>query len=176
MRKIKSKNKQEQKTPMSKNTRILLIALGGVILLGIIILMIVEASMGKITVKNKSNNKLEYVKAYFVDAEGMVGEETMYFENINKGEKIADELNKINLSYLEANLEVRFKFEGQDELFVDAGYFNDIFDGNVTISFKDIDEESVLLKVKASSGLVPSPQISCNEEHIINLKEGIVEE
>ena len=69
---------------------------------------------------------------------------------------------------------MRFKFEGQDEL-VDAGYFNDIFDG-VTISFKDIDEESVLLKLKASSGLVPSPQISCNEEHIINLKEGIVEE
>lgn len=48
MRKIKSKNKQEQKTPMSKNTRILLIALGGVILLGIIILMIVEASMGRL--------------------------------------------------------------------------------------------------------------------------------
>ena len=43
--------------------------------------------------------------------------------------------------------------------FVDE-IFNDIFDGNVTISFKDIDEESVLLKVKVLQDLFHH-QISC---------------
>ena len=100
----------------------------------------------------------------------------MLFEGLNKGDSSQIPMKKIDLSYLQANLEVRFKFAGQDELFVDAGYFNEIFKGRIDIEFKEIDDNKILMKIKAKNGVLPSPNLLCNEEHVINLAEGYVEE
>lgn len=174
MKKKKEKNKQ-QKAPMNKNTKTLIFALAGLIALAVIILIIVESFSGRIIIKNETDIKLEYVKAYFVDMEGPFTQEIL-FEDLEKGDTAEFELEKIDFSYREANLEVRFKFEDYDEMFVDSGYFNEDFNGKILINFTDIDEDKVLLKVKASGGILPSPNIICNEEHVVNLEEGYVEE
>ena len=177
VRKIKADNKKkEQKAPMSKNTKISLYVLAGIALLVVVLLIVLEIRDSKITVRNDSDIKLEYVKAYFVDMEGRIFKEEMLFENIDKGDSSELLLDKINLLYREANLEIRFKLEGHDELFVDSGYFNDYFDGRISIDFKNADDNKLLLKIKASVGLVPTPNIRCDEEHLINLTEGYVEE
>ncbi len=177
MKKIKTNNKKsQQKAPMKNSTKILLYSLAGVLLLIIIVLVMFESKSGRITIRNDSDYTLEYVKAFYVDAEGAVNDDVMLFENLQKGDKSEILLEKIDLSYLEANLEVRFKFEGYDELFVDAGYFNDIFNGRISLSFSNTEEDKVLLKIKASPGVLPSPQIRCDEEHVVNLAEGYVEE
>lgn len=175
MKKIKAK-KKPQKAPMKNSTKIILYSTAGIILLAVIILMSIESTAGKITVRNNSDIKLEYVKAYFVGSEGSLTEDEMLFENLEKGETSELLLDKIDLAYREANLEVRFKFEGYDELFVDSGYFNDVFKGKISVRFDNTHDDKVLLKIKASTGVIPSPQISCNEEHIVNLAEGYVEE
>lgn len=175
MKKIKSKVKQ-QKAPMKNSTKFFLYSLAGIILLVTIVLIVIESSSARITVRNKSDIKIEYVKAYFVDMEGKVTEDETLFENIDSGDKFVLPIEKIDLSYREANLEVRFKFEGHDEMFVDSGYFNDIFEGHISVRFEDVDEEKVILKIKASAGVLPSPHIDCNEEHIVNLATGEVEE
>lgn len=174
MKKIKAKNTKQQKTPMDKRTKILLSAIAGVALLAVVILVLVE-SKGYITVRNESAIKLEYVEAYFVDMEGPISD-VMQFENHEKGDSSRLNLEKIDMAGREANLEVRFKFEGHDELFVDAGYFNEEFGGKISVSFSDIEDGKVLLKVKAKAGILPSPYIQCNEEHVVNLLEEYVEE
>jgi hypothetical protein len=176
MKKIKSNNKQKQKAPMKSGTKITLYSIAGIILLAIIALVAIEGTPGRITVKNTSDVKLEYVHAYFRDSEDTFSEDIMSFDNLEKGDKSELPLERINLLYTQANLEVRFKFEGYDEMFVDAGYFNDIFSGKIYISFENTDNDKVLLKIKASAGLLPSPHIICDEEHIINLAEGYIEE
>ncbi|NLL01247.1 MAG: hypothetical protein GX271_11395 [Clostridiales bacterium] len=176
MKKIKTTNKQQEKAPMKDSTKILLYSLAGLILLAIIVLISIENRSANITVRNKSDYKLEYIKAYFVDTEGRISEDDIVFENLESGDKAKLPLDKIDLLYREANLELRFKFEDKDEMFVDSGYFNDVFEGQISIDFDDIDDDRVNLKVKASTGLLPSPYIDCNEEHILNLATGEVEE
>ena len=176
MKKIRPNTKQPQKAKMKDSTRIILYSIAGIALLAIIVLMAIEGTAGRISVKNDSDIKLEYVKAYFVDSEGSVNEDIMLFENLGKGDKSDLLLEKIDLAYHQANLEVRFKFEDYDEMFVDAGYFNEMFDGKIAISFDNTDDSKVLLKIKASAGILPSPNIICDEEHIVNLEEEYVEE
>lgn len=172
MGKKNAKNKQ-MKAPMNKNTKILIYALSGIVFLAIIAIILVESSPSRFIAKNKTGKTLEYVKAYFVDAEGQFTD-TMELEDLKNGDSKSIDLNRIDLSYTAANLEIRFKFEGYDELFVDAGYFNDVFDGSIKISFMD-DDGNVLLHVKASSGVLPNPNIDCNEEYTVNLEEGYVD-
>jgi len=175
MSKKKSKSKHT-KTEMKKSTKAVLYLAAVVAILATIILIIAENTEKRIMVRNSSDIKLEYVKAYFVDSEGPVSDDEMVFENLSKGEKSKLLLDKIDLAYRQANLEIRFKFEGYDELFVDAGYFNDIFKGSISVDFENLNEGKVLLKVKANIGVLPSPNISCDEEHVVNLAEGYVEE
>lgn len=174
MKKLKS-NKVQQKASLNKNTKTLLLALAGVAFVLLVVFVILENLSPRIIIKNTSGKKLEYVKAYFVDYED-VFTDTFAFENINSSEKKTLEIDKIDCSYRQANLEVVFKFEGEEEMFVDAGYFNDEFKGKISISFDDSTDGKINLKVKASSGVIKSPNIICNEEYIVNLEEGYVEE
>lgn len=173
--KNKNTNKKKEKTVMSKNTKVLLLALAGLAFLLVIIFVIIESLSSRVVVNNKSGKKLEYVKAYFVDMEDQFTE-TLLIENLEPGDQNEIKINKIDCTYRQANLEVRFKFEDYDEMFVDAGYFNDEFDGKITIKFSDTEDDKVLLKVKASAGILPTPNIICNEEFVVNLEEGYVEE
>lgn len=172
-RKIKKHNKNKND---GKNK----ILIGGIAIVALLIistiLIVIESSGGKITIKNNSNLKLEYVKAYYVYEEGIVEDgDVIYVENLEPNNIANDQINEINLTGLQANLEVRFKFEGHDELFVDAGYFNSKFTGNININYNQIDDETIAFKVKASNSLLPSEAIDCNEEYIINLLEGYVD-
>ncbi|CRZ34306.1 hypothetical protein DFR55_10178 [Herbinix hemicellulosilytica] len=169
----KKSNKKQMKAPMNKNTKILIYALAGILILCTIVLIAIENAPNRITVENKTDKKLEYVKAYFVDEEGPFTD-PIQFDMIEQDSSNSFGLERQDFSYREANLEIRFKFEGYDELFVDAGYFNDIFKGKITISFTD-EGENVLLHVKASNGILPNRNIDCNEEYLVNLEEGYVD-
>lgn len=145
------------------------------VLLIIGVLIYMESTDNKIVIKNKSDLKLEYVKAFYV------GPEEAYNEGINAteltpGKTISFPQETMDLYGAQANLEVRFKFEGYDELFVDAGYFNDIFSGKTNINFTPTDDGKIKLTVKASNGVFTSNQIVCNEFFTVNLAEGYIED
>lgn len=146
------------------------------VLLLVVVLMFIESGNKQYMIENKTNLKLEYVKAYFVYSEGKVNdgiELTDLSAHVSK--KLP--MEPIDLLGLGANLEVRFKFENYDELFVDAGIFDDSFQGKVSIVFEETEDPGVLdLKVKANNGLMPSTLINCDEEYIVNLNEGFIPE
>lgn len=168
-------NDKHQKAPMNKNTKNLVYALAGSVFLVMAILIIIENTPNKLIVKNKTGKNLEYVKAYFVDDEGQLTK-AIEIKDLKIGETAEFDLEKLYLTNLEAVFEIRFKFEGYDELFTDTGYFNDVFDGKITISFTDTDNDKVLLNVKATTGILTNPNIICDEEYTVNLEEGYVEE
>ncbi len=178
MRRIKAKQpkpvKQETIFESKKKLTIAGVAVLAVLLIiGILIYM--ESTDNKIVIRNKSDLKLEYVKAFYV------GPEEAYNEGINvteltPGKTVSLPQETINLFGAEANLEIRFKFDGYEELFVDAGYFNDIFSGKTTINFTPSDEGKIKLTVKAKNGVFTSNQINCDEYYTINLAEGYIED
>lgn len=167
-------NTKNTKAPMNKRNRIIIYVLAGIIFLLTVFLIAIENVPNCIVIKNNTNKKLEYVKAYFVDAEGQFTD-TYQAEDLTGGSSEEIDLEKMDFSYREANLEIRFKFEGYDELFVDAGYFNEIFDGKITISFTE-EDGNILLHVKAAGGILPNPNLSCDEEYTVNLEEGYVDD
>lgn len=140
------------------------------------VLMVLESTDGKIVIKNNTELKLDYVKTYFVDAEGPMND-GMKIENLEPGNSTSSPITNINLAGTESNFEVRFKFENYDEIFVDAGYFNEDFKGNLAVSFEKTEDSNVIkVHVKASTGLLKSNLSYCNETSIVHLSEGFVEE
>jgi hypothetical protein len=140
----------------------------------VFLLLVIDSNGGNLYIKNNSDLKLEYVKAYFVNAEGPITDE-IKFENMKANKKSSYQFSNYDFSNNEANLEIRFKFENSEELFVDAGIFNDKFDGNINIVFDQKEDNKLTLKVKASKGILPSNAANCNENFKINLKEGYIE-
>ncbi|HKM00139.1 MAG TPA: hypothetical protein VJZ06_09540, partial [Mobilitalea sp.] len=93
------------------------------------------------------------------------------------GDDIFQKRDEVDLLGKEANLEIRFKFKDYDEeMFVDSGYFNDRFGGNIKIEFIQKDDDLVKLKVKASNGFIPSTLIQCDEVHDVYYKDGFIAE
>ena len=173
MRKIK-KSAIQKHDHESTNKNYMLAGIAAAVVLILIVLIVIENTGEKITVKNNTDLKLEYVQAYFVGGEGALNDQ-IEFTNIETGKSSTIPMEQIDLSGEEANLEIYFKFENQDELFVDSGYFNDVFKGKVAITFTQSDEDTIVMHVKASNGLLPSKQISCNEDFNIYLEEGYVD-
>jgi hypothetical protein len=171
MRKIKRTVNKKDDVRVSQKRPIFLGLLALVILLTIVFIFI-ENREGKTVIRNATDTKLEYVKAYFVDAQGPLHEGYLA-QNLEPGKSWALITGENKLLGTEANLEVLFKFEGSEEVFVDAGYFNDSFDGNITIDFNTTDEKDIIkLHVKASNGLLSSRLIDCDDEFMIDLVEG----
>lgn len=175
MKKIK-KAEAVKKEPMTLKNKILLFSAIGVVAVVMVVLMIIESISGRIKVTNHSDLKLEELKAYFVDAEGML--DTPYeYTNVEPDSSQKQETKEINLLGREANLEIRFKFEGYEHKYlVDAGIFNEKFDGNVNISFDQVEDGTILMKVKATNGLLSSRMITCDEEYEVYYKEGELSE
>lgn len=150
----------------------------GVIVILIAVLMIIESNNGKITVKNNTDLKLEYVNTSFVySTEDNSVDEFKNFKEIKANSTETLKFEPVNLLYSGANLEISFKFENKDELFVDAGIFNDKLTGKVKISFQQTKDSNVLkLKVTAKNGILPSATIDCNEEYTVNLNDGTISE
>jgi hypothetical protein len=180
MRKIKSATKKEKiqkNTFLDSKAKIINAVIAVVVVMIIVaVFMFMESGKGNLVIKNDTDLKLEYVKVTFVNSEGPMNE-GMNFENIdaNNSKKILS--GQHDLRGTEANLEVRFKFENYDEIFTDAGYFNDDFKGNIYIDFERTKQDGVVtLKVKAKNSLLPSNLINCDEEYSVDLSKGYVAE
>ncbi len=174
MKETKETIVEKKKLFDTKGKVITAIAAAVIVLVLVAVLMYIETGYGKVTVKNKSDLKLEYVNTQFVYTEGelLKGIEA---KDINAHKTFTANMDPIDLLGYEANYEIRFKFENHEELLVDAGIFNDNFDGNIKIEFKKTDDPNLLkMKVKASNGILPSKLIDCNETYTINLSEGKV--
>ncbi len=173
MKKIKAPNNHKTEA-MDLKKKIILFSAIGVVALAMLIIIVIENQAGRVRIVNNTDLKLEYVRAYFVDAEGMVGSPYEY-ENIEADTKETKPLEIINLLGAQANFEIRFKFENYDELFVDAGYFNEKFKGKINITFDETDEDGrVTMRVKASNGVLPSNMTICDEEYNVYYKEGTI--
>lgn len=146
-----------------------------VVLLILFGLMAYENRGGKITVENNTELKLEYLRAFFVDAEGPIYDELINLENLEPTYSEAAALKDFDLAGTHSNLEIRFKFENYDEMFVDAGYFNAVFDGRVKIDFTTLKDGNLNLHVKATDGVLRSATLDCNEDYTIFLQEGYVD-
>lgn len=175
MKKVKQNAQQKNKSVFGENKLMITGIAAGVLALLMIVFVFVEGGEGKLTIHNDTNLKLEYVKPYFVYSEGSVTESYKVYEEIFQDKHAYGDVQKINLSGLEANLEVRFKFENYDEMFVDAGYFNDNFYGDIDIDFSQFDDDNIVLSVKASNGILPSRTIDCDDEFNIYLSDGYVD-
>lgn len=152
------------------------VVIAAVVILLIALLMIIESSYGNWIIKNKTDQKLEYVETLFVNAEAKVAD-GIKVENIAANKNYKTDLEKTNLLFSGSNLEVRFKFENSEEMFTDIGYFMDNFNGNVVISFIPTDDPNLItLKVKASNGLFQTNTVDCDEEYTINLSENKIYE
>jgi hypothetical protein len=175
MKKLKQPNIKKNVT-VDPRTKYIGIGTAAVIVLIIMtVLMFLEsAAGGKVVVKNNTDLKLDYVSANFVYSQGSLND-GVKTESIEPNKSVTIPQDKINLTNTEANLEVHFKFEGIDELFTDAGYFNSTFDGKVSISFDKTDDPNIInLKIKATNGLFSSKTIDCNEEYQIDLSENLI--
>ncbi|MHB8128506.1 MAG: hypothetical protein ACYDEX_05875 [Mobilitalea sp.] len=176
MRRIIGKKTHKSSSFLDTKQRIVgTVIVSAVIMIIITLLIIKESGDNQFVIKNNTDLKLEYMNAYFVDAEGPI-EEGFKIGTIEPGKSLVNESGIFKLLSTESNFEMRFKFENYDEILVDAGYFNDTFDGNITADFQKSDDDNIILKVKAKNGLLPTNQIDCNEKFLINLSEGYVEE
>lgn len=173
MRKIKKSGKKIENVAVSQKRPIMIISIAAVALLIMVILMIIESGDGKLKITNKTDVNIEYVQAYFVGSEGRISD-SFNFENLEAGKSNVVPSGEYKLLGEEANLEVRFKFEGSDEVFVDAGYFNDTFKGNIIIDFSNTQEDNIVeLHVKADNGFLTSKLVVCDEKYMIDIVEGM---
>lgn len=146
------------------------------VLIIIFALMLIESTgKNKIVIKNNTDLKLEYVKLTFVNTEGALME-PLAFKNIASNKTGVYAGKDYYLTNLDANMEVRFKFENYDEIFTDAGIFNGILKGKIALSFDQKDSDTVNVKIKASNGLFADKNIDCNETYTAHLKEGLLEQ
>ncbi|NLZ83626.1 MAG: hypothetical protein GX915_08175 [Clostridiales bacterium] len=173
MRKIKKSGKKIENVAVSQKRPIIIISIAAVALLIMVILMIIESGDGKLKITNNTDANIEYVQAYFVGPEGRISD-SFNFESMEAGKSNIVPAGEFKLLGAEANLEVRFKFEGSDEIFVDAGYFNDTFDGNINIDFSNTQEDNIVgLRIKADNGFLKSNLVFCDEEYKIDIVEGM---
>jgi hypothetical protein len=147
---------------------------GVLIILSFIWIMIESTSGGKFTFTNKSDYKIEYMKATFVNDEWQLSD-TMNFENVASKSKDTLDINDIDLNNTQASLQLKIKFEGYDEFVLDAGYFDDLFTGNINIILKQSKQDQVDIYIKAKNSLLSSKTTNCDEYYTIYVKEGYIE-
>ncbi len=149
------------------------ICAAAVIILGLVIaLMVVESGYGKLVVKNDTDIDLEFMELSFVNEEAVISE-GIETGAVKANSTFTDEMEEVNLVYVNAQLEVRFNFAGHEELLTDVGTFSDNFDGNIKVTFTETDDSNVVaMKIKASNGIFSTRTVDCDEEFRINLAEG----
>ena len=180
MRKIKVKKKPQPSTPkniegiFTHRVKIFAIIIAVLIVISAVFIYL-ENTDSKIVIKNGTDMKLEYVKAYYVGSDDQIND-GINQTDIAAGSNVSVAQDPINLLGYNANLEIRFKFENHEEMFVDAGIFNDNFNGKITIAFSNIEDGKVKLYVKAKSGVISSNLINCDDTFTINLNENSIED
>lgn len=179
MRRIRAKEKQDEKASVHLLDSKKKILVAGIIVAVLLIIsgvfIYMENNDNKIIVKNGTDLKLESLVAYYRGPEDQLND-GITVTGLNAGESVSFPTEAIDLYNQEANLEIRFNFENHESMLVDAGIFNDVFDGKVTIDFAPVEDNKVEIRVKAKSGVVNSPRINCDEVYTINLNEDYIEE
>ena len=173
--KVTKKEVKQQRSFFDSKVNVIIVCVAAAIILTLTaVFMIIESRYGKFQVNNNTDLKLEYVKAYFVDNEGPLN--TGYTtESLDTGKSYTTANETVNLTGMEANLEVKFKFENHDELFTDSGVFNGKLEGNIKIEFESTaDPNVVIMKVKAGNGIFKTRLIDCDEEYKVDLSQGLV--
>ncbi len=179
MRRIRAKEKQEEQVVvhfLDSKKKILVAGIIVAVLLiisGVIIYM--ENNDNKIVVKNGTDLKLESLVAYYRGPEEPIND-GITVTGLDAGKSISFPTEEINLFGQEANLEIRFNFENHESMLVDAGIFNDVFNGKVNIHFVPVGDNKVEIRVKAKSGVINSSRINCDEVYTINLNEDFIED
>lgn len=129
---------------------------------------------GKLNFNNSTDYKIEYVKATFMNDDWQISD-TMAIENVEARSKSSLEFGAEDLNNMEASLQIELKFEGYKRFVLDAGYFNDLFTGNVDIALKQNNSEEVEIYIKAKNGILSSTTTDCNENYTIYVKEGYID-
>ena len=165
----------QQKSFFDSKVNIMIVGIVvAIILILSTIFMVIESGYGKFKVNNNTDLKLEYVKAYFVYKDGPINE-GYTTDSLDAGKSYTVKNETINLTGVAANLEIKFKFENNDELLTDAGIFNGKLEGNIKIDFEKTDDPNIIImKVKASNGIFKTKLINCDEKYKVDLSEGIV--
>lgn len=153
--------------------KIIGVCAAGIVLLGIIIvLLFVESSYDKLVIKNNTDIDLENLSMSFVNEEDTLTTPIVTGE-VKANSTFTKQLDDFKLIFSNANLELRFNFDGHDNLLTDVGTFIDNFNGKISVTFTKTDDPNVIgMKVKASNGIFQTNTIDCNEEFTINISEG----
>lgn len=171
----KKRKKNQEKIFFNTRHRVVMTAgISAAIFLLVAILMYVESRDGRLIINNNTDLNLEYVKGKFVTSGGDLSNDTEIKEikANSTGKKSIDPENLYNTN---ANYQISFKFEGHDALLIDAGNFNDTFEGSIRLSLtKTNDPNLIKAKITAENGLMPSKLIDCNETYTIDLQKGQV--
>lgn len=145
------------------------------IIILIAVLMFIETvNQGNLYVKNDTEMKLEYVKTKYISGEYDL---TQYIttKSISANKDLSMKTEPVDFTQYKANYNIVFKFEGHEELTIDAGDFSNKFSGDMKIVFDKTDDDKILkMTVKAKTGLLASKLIQCDEEYTVDLARGVV--
>jgi hypothetical protein len=160
----------------TKNKKITAGIITAAILIIIIVIMVIESGVkSQMTVSNNTDMNLEYVKVkYILYDEDLTN--SIQTDKIDANKSLTMNIIPANLLGVDgANFRVTFKFEGQNEIYADAGSFSDKFQGKMKIKFSKTEDPNLLkMTVKADTGLFSSELIDCNEVFTVDLSKGIV--
>lgn len=167
--------KEYWKQLFNKYKKEIILGTSALVILLTFIWMIVESlGGGKFIFTNDSNYKIEYMEAVFVNDDWQVSD-TIKFENIDSGKIDKKMFENFNLNNMEASLQLTIKFEGHSPFVLVAGYFNDLFTGNIKVNLSENTKDEVDIKIKANNGIIPTRTIDCNEIYTIFVTGGYIE-
>lgn len=172
-------DKKEVVKELSAKKKILTL---GVILAAITVIILIvilfESRSGYFKIKNKSSYNMEYVTARFIydDIDEQQSFDKIELGAVSSKASIRKKLDKYDLFALNAILEIRFKLEGMDEVMIDVGNFNEVFKGDIKLTFVDDEAGVIGIKVKASNRGFGSSFTDCNEEFYFDMEKGYVVE
>ena len=162
----------------SRNKIWIAIAAAAVLLVFIFAFIITEALFtAKIRVKNHSAYDIEKMYFYF-EGEELQQTDWQELPLIAKDEEYETELAEFDFSEMDgaSSLTLAITFAGQDTFYLQSGSFYEKFDGIIDCKLSMDDDGDVILKLKASNGLLGSTaQTDCNDMFFINLTEGYVQ-
>ncbi len=166
---------QKNRVVTKYNKYVTIIIIGIIAVLMCTWIFIENLGGGEFNLENSTSYTIESFEATFVNDDWNVSD-TLTFENkllSNTSDSL--EFDKINLNNMAANLQLKIKFEGYPEIVLVAGYFDDLFTGNINIKLKEIEDGNVHIFIKAKNSIFSSTINGCKEDYIIYVKEGYTE-
>lgn len=170
-----SKSKVEKNQIITDNKkRITIVSITLAIVLISVWIIIETIGGGKFSFKNNTSYNIEYMEATFVNDVWQVSD-TLKFDKLMTDGIDTKHFDEFNLNNLQANLQLEIKFEGYDPFVLVAGYFDDLFTGNINVTLDEVNKDEVDIFIKAKNGIISSRTTDCDENYRINVTEGYIE-